>query len=104
MAEADSRCSPDERSDFIAGALHRSTRGQQKSAAGRRHGVGPRQSRPSCRRKFSEADLFYSLGLAHSDPSTMIKSRQNCSTSARSLFDIRLTDTSLLRQRVKEIR
>ena len=41
MAEADSRCSPDERSDFIAGALHRSTRGQQKSAAGRCHGVGP---------------------------------------------------------------
>jgi len=74
MAEADSRCSPDERSDFIAGALHRSTRGQQKSAAGRCHGVGPRQSRPSCRRKFSEADLFYSLGLAHADPSTMIKS------------------------------
>jgi hypothetical protein len=73
MAEADSRCSPDERSDFIAGALHRSTRGQAEIRSGEVSWRRPRQGRPSCRRKFSEADLFYSLGLAHADPSTMIK-------------------------------
>jgi hypothetical protein len=67
MAEADSRCSPDERSDFIAGALHRSTRGQAEIRSGEVSWRRPRQGRPSCRRKFSEADLFYSLGLAHAD-------------------------------------
>ena len=47
--------------------------GQQKSAAGRCHGVGPAEADHHAVASFPRRTSFYSLGLAHADPSTMIK-------------------------------